>query len=99
LAQIFDLQAIHADPNPANFAFRDDGTIVLYDFGCVKKLKPEIIEAYSDTAYAAFVENYADVESGMIRLGARTPDTYPIAPEFYKKWRDVLLQPFLGEEP
>jgi len=99
LKQIFGLQSIHADPNPANFAFRKDGTVVLYDFGCVKKLLPEIIEAYGDTCYAAFVEDYAAVESGMIRLGARTPDTEPIPPEYYKKWRDILLRPFITTEP
>ena len=99
LSQIFDLQSIHADPNPANFSFRDDGRIVLYDFGCVKKLKPEIIEAYAKTAWAAYIEDYPTLDEGMLELGARKPGTDAIEPEYYKKWRDVLLKPFLSEEP
>ena len=34
--QLFGLHAVHADPNPANFACRKNGDLVVYDFGCVK---------------------------------------------------------------
>ena len=46
--QLFDFQCIHGDPHPGNFAFKADGSIVVYDFGCVKQLKPEIVQAYRD---------------------------------------------------
>ncbi|MEC7431756.1 MAG: AarF/ABC1/UbiB kinase family protein, partial [Pseudomonadota bacterium] len=42
--QLFRFQCIHGDPHAGNFAYRPDGTIIMYDFGCVKKLKPEIVE-------------------------------------------------------
>ena len=99
LRQLFDLQAMHADPNPANFAFRRDGTVVMYDFGCVKKIKPEIAEAYGRTIYDAIQENYEGVEKGLIELGARRTDGPQIEPEYYKMWRDTLLIPFTQEEP
>ncbi len=99
LSQIFDLQAIHADPNPANFAFREDGTIVLYDFGCVKKLKPEIVKAYGATLWAGWTEDYPTVEKGLLALGARRPDGPPVETEFYRDWRNLILTPFLQEEP
>lgn len=91
--QAFDLQVIHADPNPANFAFRDDGTIVLYDFGCIKRLQPEIVDAYLDTVRAALHEDYEGVEEGMIRLGARNLEGPKVPPEYYKVWRDLLSKP------
>lgn len=31
-----DHLAVHADPHPGNFLFRDDGTLGILDFGCVK---------------------------------------------------------------
>ena len=34
-------KAVHADPHPGNYLFRDDGTIGLVDFGCVKYFSPE----------------------------------------------------------
>ncbi|MEM6289991.1 MAG: AarF/ABC1/UbiB kinase family protein [Myxococcota bacterium] len=95
--QAFDLQVIHADPNPANFAFRPDGTLVLYDFGCVKRLDPGIIDAYLFTVRASLEERYEDVEQGMIRLGARNLEGTPVPPEYYKVWRDIFSKPFQGE--
>ncbi len=35
---LYDLCALHTDPNPGNFLFRDDGTIGILDFGCIKRL-------------------------------------------------------------
>jgi predicted unusual protein kinase regulating ubiquinone biosynthesis (AarF/ABC1/UbiB family) len=30
-----ELGCFHADPNPSNFAFRNHGTVIMDDFGCV----------------------------------------------------------------
>jgi predicted unusual protein kinase regulating ubiquinone biosynthesis (AarF/ABC1/UbiB family) len=95
--QVFSLQVLHADPNPANFAFRRDGTIVLYDFGCVKRLDPKIVNAYLHTIRAALDEDYPAVEEGMIQLGARNLDGPQVPPEYYKVWRDILARPFLTD--
>ena len=96
--QIFDWRVLHADPNPANFAFRPDGRLVLYDFGCVKKLEPDIIAAYRDTIVASLEEDYAAVEDGLIRLGARDLSGPEVPLDYYKRWRDLLAKPLLGDE-
>ena len=63
--QLTRARAMHADPHPGNFLFGEDGTLGLVDFGCVKYLKPEVIECYGqfwsrewlkdDAAYARMV--------------------------------------------
>ena len=95
--QTFELGAIHGDPNPGNLAFRRDGTVVLYDYGCVKRLVPDIVDAYRDTIIAGLAEEYDKAEDGLMRLGIRNP-TGPV-PEFayYKKWRDIFALPFLDD--
>lgn len=98
-SQLFDLRVLHADPNPANFAFRPDGTIVLYDFGCIKRLDEAVVTAYLDTIRCGLEEDYAGVEEGLLRLGARNPDGPPVSPEYYKLWRDIFVQPFETSEP
>jgi predicted unusual protein kinase regulating ubiquinone biosynthesis (AarF/ABC1/UbiB family) len=40
--QLVIVETIHADPHWGNYLFNDDGTIGLVDFGCVKRLGPEI---------------------------------------------------------
>jgi predicted unusual protein kinase regulating ubiquinone biosynthesis (AarF/ABC1/UbiB family) len=41
--QLLQVHAFHADPNSGNYLLRDDGTIGLVDFGCVKHLTAEFV--------------------------------------------------------
>lgn len=95
--QLFVFQCIHGDPHPGNFAFRKDGTVVIYDFGCVKKLKPEIVQAYRDAVVFSIEEDYNLVDEALIRLGARVPNKPNPGASYYKIWRDIFFQPFMGQ--
>ncbi len=88
---------MHADPNPANFGFRRGGQIVMYDFGCVKKIRQEIAEAYNDTVYAGLHEDYEKVEAGLVRLGVRNLKGATLPDGYYKMWRDIFGQPFFQD--
>ncbi len=92
--QIFSLHRLHADPNPANFGFRQDGKIVFYDFGCTKTLPSKIVQAYRDTLRSALEEDYLGVEDGLIRCGARNLEGPEVPVSYYKMWRDIFMAPF-----
>lgn len=98
-SQIFDLGVIHADPNPANFAFRRDGSVVMYDFGCVKRLEPKVAEGYKQLIVAGLGEDYQSVEKVLVELGIRRPGGPDVSPDFYKLWRDWLALPVLASHP
>jgi predicted unusual protein kinase regulating ubiquinone biosynthesis (AarF/ABC1/UbiB family) len=98
-SQIFDLKAVHADPNPANMAVRPNGDIVLYDFGCVKRIPPTVIRDYRRLIVAAMEDRWADVDRHLIELGARNPAFEALPGSFYKPWRDLFLTPYYGEQP
>lgn len=69
-----DLKRLHADPNPGNYLFQNDGSIALIDFGCTRVLSdrfvsnlPALLEAYKAqdkdqlrAAFAAFGMSYGD---------------------------------------
>ncbi|MDX1756516.1 MAG: AarF/ABC1/UbiB kinase family protein [Marinobacter sp.] len=97
--QLFRFQCIHGDPHAGNFAYRPDGTIILYDFGCVKKLKPEIVEAYRKALVAALQEDYEALDRHLIDLGARVESKPAIDEAYYAMWRDILIQPFDTANP
>lgn len=44
--QVFRAGALHADPHPGNYLLTPEGTIRLVDFGCVKKVTPNILEIF-----------------------------------------------------
>ncbi len=44
--QIHQLQQVHADPHPGNFLMREDGTLGIIDFGCVKVIPQDFYQQY-----------------------------------------------------
>ncbi len=97
--QLFRFRCIHGDPHAGNFAYRPDGSIILYDFGCVKKLKPQIVEAYRKALIAALEEDYKALDRHLIDLGARVGSQPAVDEAYYAMWRDILIVPFQGDEP
>jgi predicted unusual protein kinase regulating ubiquinone biosynthesis (AarF/ABC1/UbiB family) len=47
LRGLFEHRFLHADPNFANFAFREDGRVVVYDYGCMKEIPADIAVGYA----------------------------------------------------
>ncbi len=47
LRGLFEHRFLHADPNFANFAFREDGKVAVYDYGCMKRIPRNIAAGYS----------------------------------------------------
>ncbi len=97
--ELFDFQCIHGDPHAGNFAFRPDGTLILYDFGCIKSLRPAVVANYRQALIAALDENYEALDQHLIDLGARVADKPAINPDYYAMWRNLLITPFSGDEP
>lgn len=97
--QIFELGWVHGDPNPANFAWRDDGTLIVYDFGCVKRLEPHILRGIREILVAARDGDAAAVDRALITLGPRRPDAEPLDEAFYGPWLDALTGPLRADGP
>jgi predicted unusual protein kinase regulating ubiquinone biosynthesis (AarF/ABC1/UbiB family) len=83
---LYDLQVVHADPNPGNFIIADDLTVGLVDFGCIKRLDPVFVEHYRRLAKAAFRRNEQDHYQEMKALGFM-PDH--LEPAVLEKIREV----------
>jgi predicted unusual protein kinase regulating ubiquinone biosynthesis (AarF/ABC1/UbiB family) len=94
-SQIYRLNAVHCDPHPGNFSFRPDGTLVIYDYGCVKKIKPEIVAALRRSTRAAIAGDYDALEDALISLGVRNTDHMARMPaDFYAPWVTIVHKAF-----
>lgn len=91
-SQIFEFGAFHADPHPGNFAFRRDGTIVIYDFGCTKTLPREIVCACHGLLVAGLAGDFAGVEEALLRLGVRDSRGPPVEADFYRHWQGLVVE-------
>ena len=96
--QLFKFQAIHGDPHAGNFAFRPDGTVIMYDFGCVKHLKPEIVDAYKKALVAGIHEDYDALDRYLIDLGVRVEGKPSVEEDYYAMWRDIFIIPFADRD-
>ncbi|ARU55831.1 ABC1/APH family protein [Oleiphilus messinensis] len=92
--QLFRFQCIHGDPHAGNFAFRPDGTLIMYDFGCVKKLKPGVVDAYKAALQAGIQGDYRQLDQRLIDLGVRVEGKPAIGEDYYAMWRDIFIRPF-----
>jgi len=57
---LYELKRIHADPNPGNFLFLDDGKLGLIDFGCVKQVEDDFLKLYNQL-HLSLLENQDDM--------------------------------------
>jgi len=95
--QIFVHHAVHCDPHPGNFAFRPDGSIVIYDFGAVKRLTPEDTAIYRGLMSAAYDRDFATLDRKLIELGVRKADGPRPEDSFYNRWLEIFLPAFSHE--
>ena len=65
----------HADPHPGNILVRDDGTLILLDFGLVVRVPRETRLALVRTVFAAIRRDAEAVTDGFFDLGVVTPGT------------------------
>jgi predicted unusual protein kinase regulating ubiquinone biosynthesis (AarF/ABC1/UbiB family) len=71
---LYELNVIHADPNPGNYIIADDLSIGLVDFGCIKRLNADFTEQYRQLAWAAAHHDREAHRAAIINLGMVAPD-------------------------
>jgi len=77
---------IHADPNPGNFIFMDEGQLGLIDFGCVKKLDDEFLRTFSKLHVSLMDEvDDSEITEQYANLKMINPDTIEKMLEFYQE--------------
>jgi predicted unusual protein kinase regulating ubiquinone biosynthesis (AarF/ABC1/UbiB family) len=96
--QMYRHGAIHADPNPANYAFRPDGRIVLYDYGCIKKIGDDQFRALVEVVRAGLDRDHARIEQALLDMGARVAGKPTPPDEFYDLCYDIFLEPVVSRE-
>jgi predicted unusual protein kinase regulating ubiquinone biosynthesis (AarF/ABC1/UbiB family) len=64
----------HADPHPGNYRLRGDGTLVVFDYGCVRAFDRPSVAALVRLAEAVRVDDVPAIREALCGLGALPPD-------------------------
>jgi len=100
--QVHALRRVHADPHPGNFLMRDDGTVGVFDFGCIKEIPEDFYVNYFLLVDAAVLKDEVRRREIYMNLEMIHPsDTEKEIVFFsglFQKMIDMLTLPFTREE-
>jgi len=100
--QVHTLKKVHADPHPGNFMFKEDGTVSIFDFGCVKEIPLDFYEAYFkliDREIYKDEKRVRDIYRSLEMIHEKDSEAeikffFPL----FKKMVDMLTEPFTQDE-
>lgn len=90
LDNLFRFRFLHADPNLSNFSFREDGGLVVYDFGCMKEIPEELSRNYVRLVVAVLEHDYPAIPGILKRMGIHKADGRPVSWEMIKDYADEI---------
>lgn len=98
LRGLLEHRLLHADPNLANFAFRTDGKLIVYDFGSVKEVPRELSQAYARVLMTCLEGRWETVPDALVGLGLTRADGSPLDAKVIGPHLE-LLSDILREDP
>jgi predicted unusual protein kinase regulating ubiquinone biosynthesis (AarF/ABC1/UbiB family) len=90
---------LHADPNLANFAFLEDGGVVVYDFGCVKQVPEFLAQGYAELLTCAGEERRDEVPEILRAMGMHMMGGEPLPPEAIDPYTEIFGEILRAEPP
>jgi predicted unusual protein kinase regulating ubiquinone biosynthesis (AarF/ABC1/UbiB family) len=79
LRGLFKHRFLHADPNFANFAFREDGAVVVYDYGCMKQVPDNIATGYARLMNALMKRHKSAIPTLLQEMGVYKEGGTPLS--------------------
>ncbi len=96
---LFHDRLLHADPNLANFAFLDDGRVVVYDFGCMKRISEKIATGYTALVRAVLDDQREDIPDLLLELGVFQTGPVAIGQDIIDPYFDLILEMMRQDPP
>ncbi len=98
LRGLLEHRLLHADPNLANFSFRRDGRVVVYDFGCVKEVPVKLARGYRSLCRAALDGKTEEIPGLLAKMGVHRADGRPLEEALAAPWLGLVFE-FLRPAP
>lgn len=100
--QVHSLKKVHADPHPGNFLMREDGTVAVFDFGCIKEIPEDFYVNYFLLTNKEVLKDEAKRKEIYTNLemihSTDTPQEISFFSGLFQQMIDMLTLPFTREE-
>lgn len=99
--QMHVIKKVHADPHPGNFLMRQDGSLGVLDFGCVKEIPHDFYDLYFVVLQPNILEQDELLEKALYALNFLydddTPEEYQFFKNIFQQMVSLLCRPFQYE--
>ncbi len=92
LRGLLEHRLLHADPNLANFAFRRDGRVVVFDFGCIKEVPLRLARGYRGMCRTALDGRIDELPALLKKMGVHRVDGRPLEQPLVSPWAALVLE-------
>ena len=100
--QVHVLKTVHADAHPGNYFFKEDGTVGIIDFGCVKVIPLDFYSSYFRIHDRAFASDAKKFDQWLYELSFLnhndTEKEKKLFKGLFQEMVDLIGQPFHSEE-
>jgi predicted unusual protein kinase regulating ubiquinone biosynthesis (AarF/ABC1/UbiB family) len=86
---------LYADPHPGNYRFHPDGRVTFLDFGCVKKLPPELVAGMKRYMLAAMDSDWHEFDRACVEVLGYDPNDESW--DLYRSYTMQLLMPLVSK--
>ena len=90
LRGLLEHRFLHADPNLANFAFREDGKVAVYDYGCMKELPADLAAGYSGLIDSVLSNRKAAIPKKLRDMGVFKEGGVPLPRDMIDPYVDLM---------
>ena len=90
LRSLLEHRFLHADPNFANFAFREDGKVVVYDYGCMKEIPADLAAGYARLVDAVLARRKTAIPGLLQDMGVFKEGGEPLPREMTDPYFDLV---------
>jgi len=93
---LYEYGVIHGDPHLGNYTVREDGSLNLLDFGCIRIFKPDFVQGIIDLYNAIRDDNDALAIHAYETWGFDTPSKDVL--EILNRWARYIYTPLLEDK-
>jgi predicted unusual protein kinase regulating ubiquinone biosynthesis (AarF/ABC1/UbiB family) len=74
VGSLYRFGLFNGDPHPGNLLFGEDGSLTVFDFGCVKEFGPALVRALVELSRAVRADDAPAIRRALVGVGAGEPD-------------------------
>lgn len=99
LRGLLEHRFLHADPNLANFAFLEDGRVVVYDFGSVKEVPEDLATRYGELLVATAHGRGGEIPGILTTMGIHMKDGSPLPSAAIEPYLEIFHEVLRSSPP